>query len=229
MPPTEQTSNGALVATGKGWIVTLAGTGINLALGVLYSWSVISKKIPEEWGWNEADKALPYTIACLVFAFMMVPAGKLQDLFGPRLVATLGGLFTGLGLILAYQFNSVAMYVLCFGVLAGTGFGLGYSSTTPPAIKWFPPAKTGMIAGIVVAGFGLASVYIAPLAQYLIGLYGVPDTMLIFGVSFLVIVVILAQFLKNPPTAALTPQSGTTPATNTDDYKIGQVLSTYQF
>mgnify|MGYP001572455917 FL=1 len=77
MPPTEQTSNGALVATGKGWIVTLAGTGINLALGVLYSWSVISKKIPDEWGWNEADKALPYTIACLVFAFMMVPAGKL--------------------------------------------------------------------------------------------------------------------------------------------------------
>ena len=229
MPPTEQTSNGALVATGKGWIVTLAGTGINLALGVLYSWSVISKKIPDEWGWNEADKALPYTIACLVFAFMMVPAGKLQDLFGPRLVATLGGLFTGLGLILAYQFNSVAMYVLCFGVLAGTGFGLGYSSTTPPAIKWFPPAKTGMIAGIVVAGFGLASVYIAPLAQYLIGLYGVPDTMLIFGVSFLVIVVILAQFLKNPPTVALTPQSGTTPATKTDDYKIGQVLSTYQF
>ncbi|MBI5778445.1 MAG: OFA family MFS transporter [Planctomycetes bacterium] len=238
----------------KGWTVTLAGTGINLALGVLYSWSVISKKIPEDWGWNEADRALPYTIACLVFAFMMVPAGKLQDIFGPRLVASLGGLLTGLGLILAYQFNSVAMYILCFGVLAGTGIGFGYSSATPPAIKWFPPARTGLIAGIVVAGFGLASVYIAPLAQYLIGLYGVPETMLIFGVSFLVTVVILAQFLVNPPPAASVAQSGPTApmltnpkgprptngapripaghrdaASKTGDYLIGQVLSTYQF
>ena len=213
----------------KGWRVTLAGTGINLALGVLYTWSVISKKIPAEWNWSEADRALPYTIACLVFAFMMVPAGKLQDIFGPRMVATMGGLLTGLGLILAYQFNSVAMYILCFGVLAGTGIGFGYSSATPPAIKWFPPAKTGMIAGIVVAGFGLASVYIAPLAQYLIGAYGVPTTMLIFGISFLVIVVTLAQFLVNPPPAVSPAQSGTAAATQTGESRIGQVLSTYQF
>jgi len=30
------------------WIVTFAGTGINLALGVLYAWSVISKQITKE-------------------------------------------------------------------------------------------------------------------------------------------------------------------------------------
>ena len=40
----------------KGWVVTFAGTGINLALGVLYSWSVISKKIPDDWGWTEAQR-----------------------------------------------------------------------------------------------------------------------------------------------------------------------------
>jgi len=214
-------------SSGKGWMVTLAGTGINLALGVLYTWSVISKNIPADWGWSEADRALPYTIACLVFAFMMVPAGKLQDLFGPRLVATLGGILTGLGLILAYQYNSVAMYVLCFGILVGTGIGFGYSSATPPALKWFPPARTGLIAGIVVAGFGLASVYIAPLAQYLIVAYGVPKTMLIFGIAFLAVVVLLAQLLLNPPTAAST--AGKTAVLQADDYLASQVLGTYQF
>ena len=43
----------------KGWTVTFAGMGINLALGVLYTWSVIKKAIPSEWGWSDADKALP--------------------------------------------------------------------------------------------------------------------------------------------------------------------------
>jgi OFA family oxalate/formate antiporter-like MFS transporter len=219
----------AVQSSGKGWTVTMAATGINLALGVLYSWSVISKKIPESWGWNEAEKALPYTIACLFFAFMMVPAGKLQDIFGPRLVATLGGFFVGIGLVLASQFTSVGMYIICFGVLAGTGIGFGYSSATPPAIKWFPPAKTGMIAGIVVAGFGLASVYIAPLAQYLIGRYDVPTTMMYFGIAFFIIVSILSQFLKNPPAAGSVPQCGTATPVQTGDCTAGQVLGTYQF
>lgn len=61
----------------RGWTVTFAGTGINLALGVLYTWSVISKGIPEDWGWTETDKSLPYAIACLVFCLVMVPAGRM--------------------------------------------------------------------------------------------------------------------------------------------------------
>jgi MFS family permease len=36
-------------------------------------------------------------------------------------------------------------------------------------VKWFSARKTGLIAGLVVAGFGLASVYISPLANYFTG------------------------------------------------------------
>ena len=68
-----------------GWRVALAGMGINLALGVLYSWSVVSKEIPKEWNWSEADRALPYSVACLIFSLVMVPAGRMQDRLGPRL------------------------------------------------------------------------------------------------------------------------------------------------
>ena len=69
--------------------MTLAGIGINLALGILYSWSVVSKGIPREWGWSEADRSLPYSVACLVFCLVMVPAGRMQDRMGPRAVATI--------------------------------------------------------------------------------------------------------------------------------------------
>ena len=183
----------------RGWIVTFAGTGINLALGVLYAWSVVSKQITKEWGWNETQAALPYSVAIIVFAIMMVPAGRMQDKYGPRLVATLGGILCGIGFIIASLGQSITGLVIGFGILAGAGIGCGYASATPPAVKWFPPARTGLIAGLVVAGFGLASVYIAPLANYLLSGFGIQSTFLILGIAFLIAVVILSQLLKNPP------------------------------
>jgi MFS transporter, OFA family, oxalate/formate antiporter len=222
-----------------GWRVTLAGMGINLALGILYTWSVISKGIPSEWGWTEADKSLPYAVACMVFCLVMVPAGRMQDKLGPRGVATLGGLLVGFGMIAASFTTSPIGYVIAFGVFAGAGIGFGYASATPPAVKWFPPAKTGMIAGIVVSGFGLASVYAAPLAKWLISTYGLQKTTMILGILFTVVVVGLAQFLK-PPRTVLKFDTGSGDAggakngTNgqlqkKENFTSGEMLKTWQF
>lgn len=185
---TEQIAVPKIAVGEHGWRVTFAGMGINLALGILYTWSVISGGIPAEWGWSEADKSLPYAIACLAFSVMMVPAGRLQDRFGPRVVAAAGGVLVGLGFLITSATISPMGYVLGFGILAGTGIGFGYASATPAAVKWFPAAKTGLIAGVVVSGFGLASVYAAPLAKYLLVEYGIQKMMLFLGFGFLFII-----------------------------------------
>ena len=177
------------VAVGEhGWRVTFAGMGINLALGILYTWSVISGGIPEEWGWSQGDKQLPYSVCCLVFCLMMVPAGRLQDKFGPRVVAAIGGVLVGLGFIMASTTRTPLGFVISFGIFAGAGIGFGYASATPPAVKWFPASKTGLITGIVVSGFGLASVYAAPLTKLLMANYGLQKTMLILGLGFVFII-----------------------------------------
>ena len=100
----------------KGWRVTLAGTGINLALGVLYTWSVIKEAIPVDWGWTAAQKSDPYAVACFVFAIAMIPAGRLQDKIGPRWVATIGGVMVALGCIIAGLVGSSYIgFVVGFG------------------------------------------------------------------------------------------------------------------
>lgn len=215
-----------------GWTVTFSALGINLALGILYTWSVISKSIPDEWGWTETGKSLPYMFACLIFSIVMVPAGRMQDKLGPRLVATIGGILVGLGMIIASRTTSSMGYLIGFGVLAGAGIGFGYASATPPAVKWFPAAKTGMIAGIVVSGFGLASVYAAPLSKWLASTYGVPTMTLVLGIAFLVVVVTLAQLLKAPPAGyvpAGTPSASTQAKAKKKDYLPSEVLKTPQF
>jgi len=205
----------ATSSANHGWIVTFAGLGINLALGVLYAWSMFKDAISKEFGWQGSQLNDPYTLCCLVFAVAMILAGRCQDKLGPRVTASLGGLLIGSGLILISTTSSYGLWLLGFGVLGGLGMGFGYSSATPPALKWFPPAKTGLIAGLVVAGFGLAPVYLAPLSKFLVANYQLQKSMLILGGSFLVVIVGLAQLLKNPPAGYLAgpaPAAGAKPA-----------------
>ncbi|MBF0433424.1 MAG: OFA family MFS transporter [Fibrobacteria bacterium] len=218
----------------KGWQVTFAGMGINLALGILYTWSVISKSIPADWGWNESDKSWPYSVACLVFCLIMVPAGRMQDKLGPRVVAAAGGILVGIGFILAGFTTSLLGFVIGFGVFAGAGIGFGYASCTPPAVKWFPAAKTGLIAGIVVSGFGLASVYAAPLTKFLVATYGFTSTMIILGVAFMVVVVGLSFLLIPPPkdfvhTSDTASAAKKTASGKKYDYSATEMLKTPQF
>jgi nitrate/nitrite transporter NarK len=56
-----------------------------------------------------------------------------------------------------------------------------------------------LIAGLVVSGFGLASVYIAPLSEYLLKAYGIHTSMMIFGILFLLVVCGLSTLMVNPP------------------------------
>jgi MFS family permease len=218
-----------------GWKVTFAGTGINLALGVLYTWSIFQAVIVASiesgdgaFTWSRASVGDPYAVACLVFAFTMIVAGKVQDTFGPRKTAFIGGILVGLGLLLISMSNSYLIWVLGFGVLAGAGIGFGYASATPPALKWFPGGQTGLIAGLVVAGFGLAPVYIAPLASFLVNAYGMSAAMLIFSIAFFAVVSLLSTFLVNPPEGYSPPIRSDAKATSTATVEASQDLSTQE-
>jgi len=232
----------AETATNKGLLVTLSGTGINLALGILYTWSIFKQAItdsiktggPGAFTWDSVTINDPYALACLLFAFAMIIGGKLQDKIGPRFTAMLGGVLVGIGFITCSMTNDYFMWILGYGVLFGLGMGFAYSSATPPALKWFPPAKTGLVAGVVVAGFGLASIYIAPLGSYLLANFGLSQTMLYFGIGFTVVVCGLANLLQNPPPGYVpggVPAAGSTAQAPVVHVNLSpsQLLSTLEF
>ncbi len=202
--------------------------GLNLALGVLYAWSVFAKQMTEAveaggLGLSKTEASLPYMLAIGVFALMMVPAGRLQDRFGPRLVAMSGAVLTGLGLVVSSfaQPGSLTPVLVGFGLMAGSGFGLGYAAVTPAAIKWFPPEKKGLVTGIVVSGFGLAPVYIAPLSRFLLGEYGVSGAFRILGVAFTLVALGLSSRIVNPPVAAVpNPAPGASAPAAAPDWRV---------
>ena len=186
-----------------GWRVVAAGTGINLALGILYAWSIFKSAIEKDFGWDPARLNDPYAVCCLVFSFVMILGGRCQDRFGPKWTAVLGGVLVAAGLGISSQSSDYLVWVLGFGVLAGIGIGFGYSAATPPALKWFPASMTGKVAGVVVAGFGLAPLYIAPLTDLLLKKGGVGFATLFYSLFFLISVCGLAMLLKNPEEKAV--------------------------
>jgi len=220
----------------RGWMVVFSGTGLNLALGVLYAWSIFSKQFCESvekggFGWTKTQATLPYTIAIACFAIMMVPAGRLQDKFGPRIVATAGAILTGLGIFITSFASPEKLFpaLIGFGVIAGTGIGLGYASAMPASVKWFPPEKKGLITGLVVSGFGLAPVYIAPLSKYLLAQYGINNSFMILGIAFTCFTIILTQFIRNPQTPVRSLKPATAQNSGKVDFTWREMVRTPKF
>jgi OFA family oxalate/formate antiporter-like MFS transporter len=155
---------------------------INLTMGFNYSWSVINKALVTDWHWTNVEAALPYTVYSVVYAISMFFAGRAQDKFGPRYVATFGSLVLAAGmLICSYAVSPFAM-TIGYGLFVSTGFSTSYATSIPTSVKWFPPARKGVVTGVVVGSLGLAAVYMAPLADWILTVRGIPEVFLFWKV-----------------------------------------------
>jgi MFS transporter, OFA family, oxalate/formate antiporter len=216
----------------RGWLITLTCAGVLLALGVLYAWSVFKANIPVEWGWTESQKTLPYSVACVVLSTMAPLGARLLLRYGPRIVVSVGGVMAGLGVIISSFSSSPLIFTLAFGVLLGSGIGFVYASASPTALSWFPASRSGLVTGIVVAGFGLGSIWVAPLARSLIESVGLQATMLYLGITMLIAVVGFAQMLKFPPAGFVPREDKPAAAVVLNakaDYPLRETVRTWQF
>ncbi|MDD4780567.1 MAG: OFA family MFS transporter [Tissierellia bacterium] len=215
-----------------GWRVTIAAILLNLASGFIYAWSVYAAALIQELGFTKTQAMLPYTVALAMLAVMMVPGGKLFDKYGPRVVATVGGIFMIVGMVFTSMQTTIQGFIVFFGILVGTGAGISYGVTIPTAVKWFSPTKRGLVSGLVVAGLGLAAAYAAPLAQVIINVVGVKKTFLIIGIIFGGLVVLLSQFLAVPPVGYAPPGTSATTSSGSSgkrDFSPIEMITTIQF
>lgn len=231
----------------KAWVVVLAGTAINLCLGILYAWSVWAKALVDvnragqpmsgiNEGWTyltNAQAATPFSLAVMIFALCMIPGGRIHDRFGPKFGAMMGGIFLAAGCIIAGLMKSYTGLIIGFGILGGIGMGIGYAAPTPAALKWFGPHKRGLIAGLVVGGYGGAAIYISPLGKWLINHFGITGSFVGLGIFFAVVIIIAAQFLAWPPEGYVPPGGNMSAkqaaATKSKDWTPKEMLKTWQF
>jgi MFS transporter, OFA family, oxalate/formate antiporter len=180
------------------WLLIPLGMSVLLCLGSVYAWSVFRKPLEGELGISATESLLPYTVALVFYAAFMPIAGFCVPRMGTRLTTAIGGAVVGLGYILSSFADHIGMVVLTYGVIAGTGVGIAYGVPMAVIARWFPDRK-GLAVGLTIIGFGLSPLITAPLANQLIGVYGVRPTLRILGIAFMVIILGIAIALKLPP------------------------------
>ncbi len=216
------------------WLVILGALIIQISLGAVYIYSVFKTPLQQMFGWDKSQVALPAQIILASFAIAMIFAGRVQDKIGPRLVATVGGIVLGAGLILAsltQKMGGLSWFITTFSVIGGIGVGITYVCPISACVKWFPD-KRGLITGLAVAGFGAGGLVFAPIAKSLIESHNVMYTMLALGIIFLVTIIIGAQFLSVPP-SDWKPENwqakAIAAAPQKKDYTWQEMLATPQF
>ncbi len=182
------------------WMILLGGFLLSLVGGMSYSWGSFVVPLVNDWGWSTAKATLPLTVLIVVFAITMIPAGWLQDRYGPRKVSTAGAFLFLLGYSLAacIRFIPTSGWLIgTYGIVVGIACGLSYSCIAPTARKWYPD-RPGFAVSTAVMGFGLAAVILAPLKKVMIRNYGVDGTLLILGILVFSIAIIGSKLLRNP-------------------------------
>jgi MFS transporter, OFA family, oxalate/formate antiporter len=199
------------------WLLAITAIIMQLALGSVYAWSVFLKPVIALYHVSRLQANLTFSIVLLALGITAGFGGYLNNRYGPRVIATLGGILYGLGVILAtFAAPNIFLLYLTFGIIGGIGVGLGYIVALAMLIKWFPDRR-GFITGLAVAGFGGGALITSPIAAALIKSVGVSSTFLYLGIAYLVVIVIVAQFFRTAPDGYV--PAGWTPSARQQIYR----------
>lgn len=211
------------------WAALVGGVLVQLVIGGVYAWSLFGHALqsPAAMGLSPAAAAVPFEVAIGMIFIGAAIGGRLQDRSSPRMVAVIGIVLYGWGMLLASLATSLAHYwllVLGYGVVAGFGLGMTYIVPVSLLQKWFPE-HTALVTGLAVGGFGFGATVTSPLAAWLMAM--TPETPAVafrwLGLAYLVVGLIGAALLASPP------RNSTVDAQRDDDLTAAQALRTPQW
>ena len=161
-----------------------------------YSWTLFVKPLIATTHWKLSDVQWAFTLFVAFQTWVMPVAGYFIDKVGPRFFLTAAGVICGIGWIgLGYADTLTMLYVLYS--VAGLGAALVYCGSMGVGMKWFADRR-GLASGLVAAGYGAGSAVFVPFVVSLIKNYDYKTAFLYTGVFQAVVIVIAAQFLRNP-------------------------------
>ncbi len=190
------------------YLALAAGILTQACIGGIYAWSCFVPALREQAGLSMKATQLLFGGCILVFALVMLKAGRLVRRVGPRALAFVGGGLYGAGYLVAAA--SGGWFPLLFAgiaILSGAGIGLAYICPIVTAMRWFPKRK-GLVTGLSVAGFGGGAILLSNVADPFLQA-GTPVFAVFAGVgaAYVAIACLAALFLTLPTDEDVGPQA----------------------
>ena len=161
-----------------------------------FSWTLFVNPIQTATHWKLPEIQYAFALFVIFETWAMPFTGWLIDLIGPRAFISLGGVLCGIGWsTMGHASTITELYVLYS--LTGFGAALVYCGSMGTALKWFPDRR-GLAAGSIAAGFGSGSALFIPFIADLVHHGDFRTAFLYTGVGQGLVIILAAQFLRNP-------------------------------
>src|SRR5206468_2866684 len=198
-PPEAQRQESLDLKVFYGWIV-VAGAFLVLfvAYGAQYSFGVFFSAFLQEFGWSRASLSGAFSVYAFAYCVFGFPAGRLTDLWGPRVVIATGGLFLGVALAGMSLVAELWQPYVLYGLVAGLGMSTAYVPCNTTVVKWFV-ARRGLAVGLASSGASVGTFALPPLAQLLVASVGWRTAYVVFGVGIFLLVNLVAQVMRRDP------------------------------
>jgi OFA family oxalate/formate antiporter-like MFS transporter len=187
------------------WVYLLWGTVMLLFLGLLYAWSVFRRPLSEAFAdWTTSQLSMTFTISLIFFCIGGFFSGHLIRRTSARTVALLAAALLFFGFFGASRLASgdaghaLAKLYIYYGVLCGTGVGIGYNSVISTVSRWFPD-RPGTASGMLMMGFGMGGIILGNVVSVAIEKSGLFRTFFGLAIATAVVMAVGAMFLKSPP------------------------------
>jgi OFA family oxalate/formate antiporter-like MFS transporter len=224
----------------KKWIQLLIGVVLLLFLGLIYAWSIFRPPLGEMFeNWSDMELSVTFTISLSFFCIGGFFSGLLLQRIRVRHVLIVAAvlLLIGFGGASALDANnaerSLLMLYVFYGVLCGTGAGLGYNSIISTVVDRFPDSP-GMASGVLLLGFGMGGMLLGGAVSVLTDRFGLSATFVVLAVS-MALVLSVGSLLIKPPEKALPVATDSRPdadrvmAASGEEYAATRMLTSPPF
>ena len=186
----------------RNWALVAAGALMTcVAIGVVFSLAVFLNPMGADTGWSRAGISAAMTLAFLSMGCAGFGWGTLSDRYGPRPVVLAGVILLGLATVLASRAASLLAFQLCFGLLTGIAAGAFFAPVIAATAASFDKHR-GLAVALVSAGMGVAPMTIAPLAGWLVTLYGWRHAQMLIGLGAWLLLLPAVWFVRVSPSQA---------------------------
>jgi MFS family permease len=184
-----------------GWFVVAGTFAVTfVGFGCAYTFSAFLPSLQHEFAASRGSVSLVFSLAGFLYFALGVVSGPLADRCGSRLLAVVGMVVTGLGLAFASAARTLVEVYIAYGLGMGLGIGISYVPVLGAMQRWFV-RRRGFASGIGVAGIGVGTLVMPPVAATLIDAFGWRETYLILGIFAAVVGGGLALLIEDDPHA----------------------------
>ena len=141
-----------------------------LMMGSVYSYSVYRPFIENKYMISVTASGIPYMLSLFFYALSMYGFGKVMSGKNLKGLSLLGSILLTFGFGLSAMASNIFWFSIGYGLFMGVAVGIIYGLILTYIQNQFMH-NTGLISGVMLFGFGLSSVFVAPLAQWILTIY----------------------------------------------------------